>query len=138
VTADAAVIYAASFRAMLDALNERDKLSLPIGFRDFPSGSWAECPFVQSVVLSEQRQPRLRVVSSAGSPSSESPRFVYPSRLLITFLQCERATLHKPMLYLSHFLKRNLAGLLHHLQAVRDSGDWEGWLSFFLAWTRGG
>ena len=38
---DAAVIRdaAASFRAMLDALDERDKLSLPIGFRDFPRGS---------------------------------------------------------------------------------------------------
>jgi hypothetical protein len=53
--ADAAVIRdaAASFRAMLDALDERDKLSLPIGFRDFPRGSWAERPFVHNVVLSE-------------------------------------------------------------------------------------
>ena len=63
---------------------------------------------------------------------------MYPSRLLITFLQCERATLHKPMLYLSHFLKRNRQACHDHLQAVRDSGDWEGWLTFFLAWTRGG
>ena len=39
--AHAAVIHnaAASFRAMLDALDRRDKLSLPIGFRDFPHGS---------------------------------------------------------------------------------------------------
>ncbi len=63
---------------------------------------------------------------------------MYPSRLLITFLLCERAALHKPMLYLSHFLKRNRQACHDHLQAVRDSGDWEGWLTFFLAWTRGG
>src|SRR5712692_2949983 len=74
--ADATVIRdaAASFRAMLDALDERDKLSLPIGFRDFPGGSRAERPFVHSVVLSEQRQPRLRLVSSAGSVHPPSLR----------------------------------------------------------------
>jgi Fic family protein len=53
-------------------------------------------------------------------------------RLLITFLLCERAALHKPVLYLSHFLKRHRQAYYDHLQAVRDSGDWEGWLTFFL------
>src|SRR5208282_4599402 len=45
-------------------------------------------------------------------------------RLLITFLLCERAALHKPVLYLSHFLKRNRQAYYDHLQAVRDRGDW--------------
>jgi Fic family protein len=53
-------------------------------------------------------------------------------RLLITFLLCERAALHKPVLYLSHFLKRHRQAYYDHLQAVRDNGDWEGWLTFFL------
>ncbi len=53
-------------------------------------------------------------------------------RLLITFLLCERAALHKPVLYLSHFLKRHRQAYYDHLQAVRDNGNWEGWLNFFL------
>ena len=53
-------------------------------------------------------------------------------RLLITFLLCERAALHKPVLYLSHFLKRHRQAYYDHLQAVRDNGNWEGWLTFFL------
>lgn len=54
-------------------------------------------------------------------------------RLLITFLLTERAVLHKPVLYLSHYLKRNRQQYYERLQAVRDDGDWEGWLSFFLS-----
>lgn len=53
-------------------------------------------------------------------------------RLLIAFLLCERGVLHKPVLYLSHFFKRHRAEYYDHLQAVRDRGDWEGWLEFFL------
>jgi len=53
-------------------------------------------------------------------------------RLLITFLLCERQVLHKPVLYLSHFFKRHRQAYYDHLQSVRDTGDWEGWLSFFL------
>ena len=53
-------------------------------------------------------------------------------RLLITFLLCERGVLHKPVLYLSHFFKHHRQAYYDHLQAVRDRGDWEGWLSFFL------
>jgi Fic family protein len=53
-------------------------------------------------------------------------------RLLITFLLCERGILRKPVLYLSHYFKRHRAAYYDHLQAVRDTGDWEGWLSFFL------
>jgi Fic family protein len=53
-------------------------------------------------------------------------------RLLITFLLCERGALHKPVLYLSHYFKRHRQSYYDHLQAVRDAGDWEGWLAFFL------
>jgi Fic family protein len=53
-------------------------------------------------------------------------------RLLITFLLCERSALHKPVLYLSHYLKRHRQAYYEHLQAVRERGDWEGWLTFFF------
>jgi Fic family protein len=53
-------------------------------------------------------------------------------RLLITFLLCEREVLSEPVLYLSHFFKRHRQEYYDRLQAVRDEGDWEGWLEFFL------
>lgn len=53
-------------------------------------------------------------------------------RLLITFLLVEKGLLSKPVLYLSHYFKRHRAEYYDRLQAVRDSGDWEGWLAFFL------
>lgn len=53
-------------------------------------------------------------------------------RLLITFLLCEQGALHKPVLYLSHYFKRHRVEYYECLQAVRDSGDWERWLAFFL------
>jgi len=53
-------------------------------------------------------------------------------RLLITFLLCSQDILHKPVLYLSYYFKRHRQTYYDHLQAVRDSGDWEGWLTFFL------
>ena len=53
-------------------------------------------------------------------------------RLLITFLLCEREILSKPVLYLSHFFKKRRAEYYERLQSVRDDGDWEGWLGFFL------
>jgi Fic family protein len=54
-------------------------------------------------------------------------------RLLITFLLTERGILSKPVLYLSHHLRRNRQAYYDHLQGVRERGDWEGWLEFFLA-----
>jgi Fic family protein len=53
-------------------------------------------------------------------------------RLLITFLLTERKRLARPVLYLSHYFKRHRAEYYDRLQAVRDTGDWEGWLAFFL------
>ena len=45
---------------------------------------------------------------------------------------CERKILAKPVLYISHFFKRRRAEYYERLQAVCNSGDWEGWLAFFL------
>lgn len=53
-------------------------------------------------------------------------------RLLITFLLCEQQVLVKPVLYLSHYFKQHRQHYYDHLQAIRDGGDWEGWLTFFL------
>ncbi|HEX6555846.1 MAG TPA: Fic family protein [Ktedonobacteraceae bacterium] len=53
-------------------------------------------------------------------------------RLLITFILCHERILHKPLLYLSHFFKANRLEYYKYLQKIRDEGDWESWLKFFL------
>ncbi|MCF7826484.1 MAG: Fic family protein [Candidatus Marinimicrobia bacterium] len=53
-------------------------------------------------------------------------------RLLISFLLCEQGLLKKPVLYLSHYFKYHRQTYYDHLQAIRQKGDWEGWLFFFL------
>ncbi len=53
-------------------------------------------------------------------------------RLLITFLLCERELLSKPVLYVSLALKKRRQEYYERLQAVRDRGEWEEWLVFFL------
>jgi Fic family protein len=53
-------------------------------------------------------------------------------RLLITFMLVQRGVLHRPLLYLSLFLKRHRAEYYERLMGVRDHGDWEGWLRFFV------
>jgi Fic family protein len=53
-------------------------------------------------------------------------------RLLITFLLAHEGLLDEPLLYLSIFFKRHREEYYDRLQAVRDRGDWEGWLEFFL------
>ena len=53
-------------------------------------------------------------------------------RLLITFLLCQRGILKQPVLYLSHFFRQHRSEYYDRLQSVRDGGDWEGWLTFFL------
>jgi len=53
-------------------------------------------------------------------------------RLLVTFILCHQGVLSEPLLYLSIFFKENRAEYYDRLQAVRDRGDWEGWLAFFL------
>lgn len=53
-------------------------------------------------------------------------------RLLITFLLCQRGVLQRPLLYLSYYLKANRSEYYDRLTRVRNEGDWEGWLKFFL------
>jgi Fic family protein len=53
-------------------------------------------------------------------------------RLLITFLLMHGGVLHRPLLYLSLFLKRHRSEYYEWLMAVRHDGDWEGWLRFFI------
>lgn len=53
-------------------------------------------------------------------------------RLLITLLLCAEGALSQPLLYLSLFFKENRARYYDLLQQVRDDGDWESWVRFFL------
>lgn len=53
-------------------------------------------------------------------------------RLLITFLLCQKDVLRLPLLYLSLYFKQNRSEYYDRLMAVRERGDWEGWLTFFL------
>lgn len=53
-------------------------------------------------------------------------------RLLITFFLLTKGTLRSPVLYLSLYFKNNRSAYYERLNAVRLSGDWEGWLEFFL------
>ena len=53
-------------------------------------------------------------------------------RLLITFWLCSEKILSQPLLYLSYYFKSNRIEYYDRLMAVRKSGDWEGWIKFFL------
>ena len=53
-------------------------------------------------------------------------------RLLIAFLLCTQGILKEPILYLSLYLKTHRQTYYDLLQWVRDRGDWEAWLEFFL------
>lgn len=53
-------------------------------------------------------------------------------RLLITFILFQTTVLQKPVLYLSHYLKRHRSTYYDLLQAIRTDGSWEDWITFFL------
>lgn len=53
-------------------------------------------------------------------------------RLLITFILCAEGILKSPLLYLSLYLKSNREAYYNHLQSVREKGEWEEWVRFFL------
>jgi Fic family protein len=53
-------------------------------------------------------------------------------RLLIALFLCERGHLSQPLLYLSGYLEKNRTEYYERLQKVRESGDWNGWVEFFL------
>lgn len=53
-------------------------------------------------------------------------------RLLIIFIICNDGIMQQPLLYLSLYFKKNRQSYYDHLQSVRETGDWEEWLKFFL------
>ena len=53
-------------------------------------------------------------------------------RLLIVFYLVDRGALREPLLYLSAYLERHREEYVDRLQAVRELGDYEGWVTFFL------
>ena len=53
-------------------------------------------------------------------------------RLLVTFLLCAQGILKEPILYLSLYFKTHRRQYYDLLQQVRERGDWETWLEFFL------
>ena len=57
-------------------------------------------------------------------------------RLLITLYLCAEDLLADPLLYLSLYFKERRSDYYALLDAVRQDGDWEAWLAFFLEGVR--
>jgi len=53
-------------------------------------------------------------------------------RLLIAALMEHFGLLPEPLMYLSSYLKQHQTEYYRHLGAIRDTGDWESWVEFFL------
>ncbi len=53
-------------------------------------------------------------------------------RLLIALILSAEGMLRQPMLYLSLYFKQHRSDYYAYLQNIRETGDWEAWLSFFL------
>jgi Fic family protein len=53
-------------------------------------------------------------------------------RLLVTLYLCMNGVLRKPLLYLSLYLKTHRREYYRLLQEVREHGNWEALLDFFL------
>lgn len=53
-------------------------------------------------------------------------------RLLIAFMLVHAGVQHRPLLYLSHYLKRHRSTYYDLLMSVRRDGDWLPWIRFFL------
>lgn len=53
-------------------------------------------------------------------------------RLLITFWLCQQKILSQPLLYVSYYFKKSRNEYYDRLMTVRNTGDWEQWVKFFL------
>ena len=53
-------------------------------------------------------------------------------RLLVPLLLSQWEVHRRPVLYLSYYFLKNRDQYINRLQRVRDDGDWEGWVEFFL------
>jgi Fic family protein len=56
--------------------------------------------------------------------------------LLITLFLCHAGVLREPLLYLSLYFKQHRPDYYALLDTVRQDGDWEAWLQFFLEGVR--
>lgn len=82
----------------------------------------------------------IRAFLSSSKPLWRTSSLIHPfldgngrlGRLLITFLLCEAGALKEPVLYLSLYFKTHRKRYYELLQRVRETGDWESWISFFL------
>jgi len=86
--------------------------------------------------IHESRMPPLIVAGLAHSQFETIHPFLDGNgrlgRLLITFILCEKGILKRPLLYISLYFAKRRMEYYGKLQRVRDEGDWEGWLEFFL------
>ena len=57
-------------------------------------------------------------------------------RMLIAFILVQSGALSEPILYLSLYLKQFRSTYYELLNQLRDDGDWEAWLQFFLEGVR--
>lgn len=57
-------------------------------------------------------------------------------RLLITLLLCEKGVLKEPSLYISYHFRQNKSEYYERLHGIRDRGDWESWIKYFLRGVR--
>lgn len=53
-------------------------------------------------------------------------------RLLIQMMLCDSGILRKPLLYLSLYFKRHRQEYYRLLNGIRQDGNWEAWIDFFL------
>ena len=53
-------------------------------------------------------------------------------RLLIQMMLCSSGLLRKPLLYLSLYFKRRRQEYYRLLNGIREDGNWEAWIEFFL------
>lgn len=53
-------------------------------------------------------------------------------RLLIQMMLCRSGLLSQPLLYLSLFFKQHRQEYYRLLSSIRETGDWESWLEYFL------
>lgn len=98
---------------MLACLHELE-IFLNTGFTDIP-------PLVQAALAHAQFETIHPFLDGNGRLG----------RLLIALFLCERGLLAEPLLYLSLHFKTHRRTYYALLDAIRTSGDWEGWLSFF-------
>ena len=57
-------------------------------------------------------------------------------RLLIALMLCHAGALQEPVLYLSLYFKQHRSVYYQMLDRVRQTGDWERWLTYFLEGVR--